>query len=46
MNGQELLLKALKAESTDHVPVSPFLYYNSVYEMFDHNHRSPPFSTA
>jgi uroporphyrinogen-III decarboxylase len=36
MNGRERLLKALKAEPTDRVPVSPFLYYNSVYEMFDY----------
>lgn len=34
MNGRERLSKALKSEPTDRVPVSPFLYYNAIYEMF------------
>ncbi len=34
MNGRERLLKALSARPTDRVPIAPFLYYNSVYEMF------------
>jgi uroporphyrinogen-III decarboxylase len=34
MNGRERLLKTLKGERADRVPISPFLYYNNVYEMF------------
>jgi len=34
MNGRERLLKTLKGEPVDRVPISPFLYYNNVYEMF------------
>ncbi len=34
MNGRERLLKALRHEPTDRVPVAPFIYYNSVYELF------------
>lgn len=36
MNGRERLLRTLKGEEVDRVPVSPFLYYNNVYEMFDY----------
>ena len=36
MNGRERLLKALKHEPTDRVPVAPFTYYNAIYEMFDY----------
>lgn len=36
MNGRERLFKALRGQPTDRVPVAPFLYYNSVYEMFDY----------
>jgi hypothetical protein len=34
MNGRERLIKALSGQPTDRVPIAPFLYYNSVYEMF------------
>jgi hypothetical protein len=34
MTGRERLLKTLKGEKVDRVPIAPFLYYNSVYEMF------------
>jgi uroporphyrinogen decarboxylase len=34
MNGRERLIKALRGQPTDRVPIAPFLYYNSVYEMF------------
>jgi len=36
MNGRERLLKALKHEPTDRVPIAPFTYYNAIYEMFDY----------
>ena len=36
MNGRERLLRTLHGERADRVPVAPFLYYNAVYEMFDH----------
>ncbi|MFO7909677.1 MAG: hypothetical protein R6U42_06635 [Halomonas sp.] len=36
MNGRERLLKTMQGEEVDRVPVSPFLYYNNVYEMFDY----------
>ena len=36
MNGRERLLKTLKGEKADRMPVAPFLYYNAVYEMFDY----------
>ena len=36
MNGRERLNKVLAGEPTDRVPVSPFLYYNAIYEMFDY----------
>ena len=36
MNGRERLLKTLRGEAVDRVPISPFLYYNNVYEMFDY----------
>ena len=34
MDGRERLLTTLRGERADRVPVAPFLYYNSVYEMF------------
>ena len=34
MTGRERLLKTLRREKVDQVPVAPFLYYNNVYEMF------------
>jgi uroporphyrinogen decarboxylase len=36
MNGRERLLRTLHGERADRVPIAPFLYYNAVYEMFDH----------
>ena len=36
MNTRELIMKTFRGERTDRVPISPFLYYNSVYEMFDY----------
>jgi hypothetical protein len=36
MNGRERLLTTLKGGRADRVPVAPFLYCNSVYEMFRH----------
>jgi hypothetical protein len=36
MNGRERLLRALRHQPTDRVPVAPFTYYNSIYEMFDY----------
>jgi hypothetical protein len=43
MNGRERLLKALKHEPTDRVPVAPFIYYNAIYEMFDYVPRLDTF---
>jgi uroporphyrinogen-III decarboxylase len=34
VNGRERLLRTLKGEPVDRVPIAPFLYYNNVYEMF------------
>jgi uroporphyrinogen decarboxylase len=34
MNGRERLLATLRGQRADRMPVAPFLYYNSVYEMF------------
>jgi uroporphyrinogen decarboxylase len=36
MNSRERLLTTLKGEKADRIPVAPFLYCNSVYEMFKH----------
>ncbi|MCL4394575.1 MAG: hypothetical protein M1482_07200 [Chloroflexi bacterium] len=36
MNGRERLMKTLQGEPTDRVPISPFTYYNNVYEFFDY----------
>jgi uroporphyrinogen decarboxylase len=36
MNGRERLLRTLRGSRADRVPIAPFLYYNAVYEMFDH----------
>ncbi|MCL5097523.1 MAG: uroporphyrinogen decarboxylase family protein, partial [Candidatus Omnitrophica bacterium] len=36
MNGRERLLTTLEGNRADRVPVAPFLYCNSVYEMFRH----------
>ena len=33
MDGRERLLTALRGERADRVPVAPFLYFNSGYEM-------------
>ena len=43
MNGRERLLKALKHEPTDRVPVAPFTYYNAIYEMFDYEPKIATF---
>ncbi|MHB8862822.1 MAG: uroporphyrinogen decarboxylase family protein [Pirellulaceae bacterium] len=34
MTGRERLLRTIRGETTDRVPISPFLYYNAIYEMF------------
>ena len=34
MTSRERLLNCLRKQTIDRVPVAPFLYYNSVYEMF------------
>ena len=39
MTSRERLLKTFKREKTDRVPVAPFLYFNSVYEMFKYKPR-------
>jgi uroporphyrinogen-III decarboxylase len=36
MNGRDRLLKTFRREKVDRVPISPFLYCNAVYEMFDY----------
>jgi uroporphyrinogen-III decarboxylase len=36
MNARERLLKTLRSEPTDRIPISPFMYYNNVYELFDY----------
>lgn len=36
MTGRERLTKTLKREKTDRMPIAPFLYYNTTYEMFDY----------
>lgn len=43
MNGRERLLNALKGNPTDRVPISPFIYYNSIYEMFDYKPKISTF---
>ena len=34
MTGRERLLRTIRGEATDRVPISPFLYFNAIYEMF------------
>lgn len=34
MTGRERLLRTIKGEQTDRIAISPFLYYNAIYEMF------------
>ncbi|MHB0998296.1 MAG: uroporphyrinogen decarboxylase family protein [Armatimonadota bacterium] len=36
MTGRERLLRTFRREPVDRIPVAPFLYYNSIYEMFDY----------
>jgi uroporphyrinogen decarboxylase len=36
MDGRERLTRTLHGERADRVPIAPFLYYNAIYEMFDH----------
>lgn len=43
MTSRERLLNCLRREPTDRVPVAPFLYYNSVYEMFGYIPRMGAF---
>jgi uroporphyrinogen-III decarboxylase len=43
MNGRERLLKALKHEPTDRVPLAPFTYYNAIYEMFGYEPKIATF---
>jgi uroporphyrinogen-III decarboxylase len=42
MNGRERLLKTFKREKVDRVPISPFMYINAVYKLFDY---VPPIKT-
>ena len=37
MTSRERLLRTFRREPVDRIPVSPFLYYNSVYEMFGYS---------
>lgn len=39
MTSRERLLRTFRREKTDRVPVAPFLYFNSVYEMFKYKPR-------
>jgi uroporphyrinogen-III decarboxylase len=39
MTSRERLLRTLRREKTDRVPIAPFLYYNNVYEMFRYKPR-------
>ena len=34
MTGRERLTAAFRGERTDRMPVSPFIFHNSIYEMF------------
>ncbi len=34
MKGRERLEKTFRGEKADRIPISPFIYYNNVYEMF------------
>jgi uroporphyrinogen decarboxylase len=36
MNGRDRLLRTLRGERADRIPIAPFLYYNAIYEMFDY----------
>jgi hypothetical protein len=36
MTGRERLIKTFKGQKTDRVPISPFIWVNSIYEMFNH----------
>jgi len=35
-SGRERLLRTLRGQPVDRMPIAPFLYYNAVYEMFDY----------
>ena len=46
MNGRERLTTTFKGQRADRMPISPFIYYNNVYEMFKYKpdinkHLSP-----
>ncbi|MBN1911328.1 MAG: hypothetical protein JW818_16415 [Pirellulales bacterium] len=49
LTGRERLLRTLRGEPVDRMPVAPFVYYNAVYEMFgyrpsiDHFYDPPDF---
>jgi hypothetical protein len=36
MTGRERLIAALRGEPVDRVPISPFIWLNNIYEMFDY----------
>ena len=36
LSGRERLLRTLRGDPVDRMPIAPFLYYNAVYEMFDY----------
>jgi|GEM_PF-600095 len=39
MNARDRLLRVLRHEPVDRVPVAPFIYYNAIYEMFGYKPR-------
>ena len=39
MTGRERLLRTLQGQPVDRIPIAPFLYYNSIYEMFQYQPR-------
>ena len=36
MNGRQRLNNTFRGERADRIPISPFIYYNNIYEMFRH----------
>jgi hypothetical protein len=36
MNGRERLTAILRGQPVDRIAISPFIYYNNIYEMFDY----------
>lgn len=43
MNGRERLLNTLNHRPTNRVPIAPFTYYNSIYEMFGYEPKIDTF---